>query len=262
MKTLSFLIILIGFSFIPVSISYSQNNLTVIKVNGTIVIQESNMELQQGTVFSENDDIEFKTTNARAAVISPGKGRFILMPGNKNITSNLLPAMANISSRAGALINFIDLQNHFKGNYLILNKTAIKISSDNFPMDDRNLFYIRYQYKGEPINKKLAFKADTLYIDKKELFTVDGKTIPVSDTKEVTLFYMETGNKSSLINAFTLVTPDNEELKNEIQIILSTLKDKPYKDKVNEVVSYLNEYYGKPDEDNVKEWLEENFGLK
>jgi len=253
-----FLILLIA------NLGYGQSeDYTVIKVQGSILKKKSGDPLGQGSVFASDEQLLFETADSRAAVIGSTRGRLILTSGNKgSARSNLLPAMSNMSSRSGSLINFIDLQNHFKGNYLILNETAIRISSDNFPMDDNNLFYIRYDYKGEAINKKLTYKRDTLYIDKRELFKVDGKPIPNTATKDVKLYYMNTGNKSTLINEFTLITPDNEELKKEIQIILDTIKDKPYKDKVNEVVSYLNEYYGKPNKDNVKKWLKGNFGLQ
>ena len=255
---------IILFILLIANLTYGQSeNYTVIKVQGSILQKKSGDALTQGSVFASDEQLLFETSDSRAAVIGSTRGRFILKSGNSaTASSNLLPAMSNMSSRAGALINFIDLQNHFKGNYLVLNKTAIRINTDNFPMDIKNLFYIRYEYKNEAINKKLTYKADTLYIDKKELFMVDGKPIPTTATKEVKLFYMETGNKSTLINEFTLVTPDNQELKREIQIILDTMKDKSYEDQVGEIVSYLNEYYGKPDKNNIKKWLRWNFGLK
>ena len=92
----------------------------VIKVTGIITYKKSNKNMLQGDLFPENEQILFKTTESKAAIISTAKGRFILAPGSEkkaDVKANLLPASSNISSRSGAVINIIDLQNMFTGNY-------------------------------------------------------------------------------------------------------------------------------------------------
>jgi hypothetical protein len=111
------------------------------------------------------------------------------------------------------------------------------------------------------INKKLSFSGDTLFIDKRNLYTVDGKPIPSPDNTAITLFYMK-GTEYVLINSFDLIFPNTDQLKKEVRIILNELKDKSFKEKLAEVSAYINEEYGKVYQINLLSWLETNFGLK
>jgi hypothetical protein len=76
--------------------------------------------------------------------------------------------------------------------------------------------------------------------------------------------YMEEGEKyiSTPICAFVPVFPDFEQLKQEVKIILEQMKDKTYNEKLCEISSYINDFYGKPEENNLKVWLNDSFHLK
>lgn len=238
----------------------------VIKVSGTILLQKSKAALQMGTIFGENDELSFETSNARAAVTNPVKGRFILMPSNTDIAfakANLSPAMSNISSRGGSMLNAIDLENHFSGKYAIIDKVDIKINPALFPMDKNNFFYMRYVYKGDTINKLLSYSNDTLIIKKSELLTVDGQPIPNPDISTMEILYLQKGTevKRTHINSFDPVFLNESDLLAEIQILLADLKNKDRETKINEIISYITEMYGKPNKENVIEWLDKNIKL-
>jgi hypothetical protein len=256
--------IIILLSFFYFTNSYTQENFKVIKINGTIVNEQSNSNLVSGSVFNDNDKLKFGNTSSRAAVISP-KGRYILQSNNSDIAyakSFLTPAMSNMSSRSGAIVNQVDLQNHFSGNYLIFKIDKIKVSKDNFPMDENNFFYIRYDYNGESINKKLSYNDDILIIDQKELIAVDGKPIPNPDIKHMELlYYKKAEGKSISVGEFKPVFVVDADLKSEINIILSDLKAKTKKEKIDVILSYINDFYGKPNKENLIDWLEANFQL-
>ena len=260
MKTLiPFLLLL----FISIE-SFSQNNFKVIKVNGTIVLKTKGTSLETGTEFSEKEDLLFRSEDATAAVINSQKGRMILTNKNHDLSSaksNYLPSMYNISTRGGALTNLIDLRNHFSGKYVVINRLAIEMDKKNFPMDNEHFFFLRYIYHTEEINKKLSYSGDTLIIEKKSLFTVDGNPIPSPDNTSVKLFYRK-GSESIQVNEFDLIFPDIRQLKNEIKIILSEMKAKTAKEKIEEINAYINESYGKVNRENLVSWLETSFGLK
>jgi hypothetical protein len=245
--------------------SFGQTTFKVIKVNGDIVLKAKGVSLETGTVFSEKEDLLFRTEDATAAVINSQKGRFILTGKNHDLStakSNSLPSMYNISTRgSGALTNLIDLQAHFSGNYVILGKEKIKISSSNFPINDDSFFFIKYAYKGENINKKLDHSGDTLIIDRLKLFTIDGKQIPGPDNTNIALFYKK-GADYLLINSFDLIFPDGQKIKKELKVILDEYKSKSPNDKISEITYYINEFYGKVDGENLNKWLAVNFGLK
>lgn len=244
--------------------SFSQDNFKVIKVNGTILLKSKNIFLETGTVFSEKEALLFRTEDATAAVINSQRGRMILTNNNhdlSNASSNFLPSMYNISSRGGSLVNIVDLQNHFSGKYVVLGKQAIEMDVKNFPMDKDNFFFLRYIFKGEEINKKLGYSGDTLIIDKRSLYTVDGNPIPSPDNTSIRLFYHK-GSESIPVSEFDLIFPDIRQLTKEIQIILDEIKNKSFSEKFAEVTSYINEEYGKVNKGNLLTWLDTNFGLK
>lgn len=244
--------------------SFSQDNFKVIKVNGTILLKTKGVSLETGTVFSEKEDLLFRTEDATAAVINSQRGRMILTNNNHDLStarSNYLPSMYNISTRGGSLVNLIDLQNHFSGKYVVLGRQSIEMDEKNFPMDNDHFFFLRYVYKGEEINKKLDYSGDTLIIDKRSLFTVDGNPIPSPDNTSISLFYRK-GSESIQISEFDLIFPDIRQLTKEIEIILDEIKDHPSKEKIGEINSYINEFYGKVYRGNLISWLEGNFGIK
>ena len=90
--------------------TFALDSYKVIKVDGRIIFQTSGKDMHTGDQFASNEKLNFKSQDSRAAVISKQKGRFVLTPSTKSSSaSKLLPAMNNVSSRAGALINAIDL---------------------------------------------------------------------------------------------------------------------------------------------------------
>jgi hypothetical protein len=242
----------------------SQNEFKVIKVNGTILLKAKGISLETGTVFSEKEDLLFRSEDATAAVINSQRGRLVITNKNHDLSaagSNYLPSMYNISSRSGSMSNNADLSTNFSGKYVVLNKQNIKVESKSYPMDNDHFFFLRYIYKGEEINKKLPFIRDTLIIDKISLLTVDGNPIPGADNTSIKLFYRK-GAESVFISDFDLIFPDMIQLKKEIEIILEEIKDKSAKSKIGEIDSYLNEFYGKVQRENLTGWLETNFGIK
>lgn len=240
------------------------DNYKVIKVNGKIIYQKSGNDLKQGDVFAANTKLDFKSPQSRAAVISSLKGRFVLTSSSNSNKPNLLPAMNNMSSRAGALLNMIDLKNHFSGNYLAIGKMELSIGEEAFPLDNENFFYVQYEYNGETIPKKLPKNADEnkVIFDAEEIFKIDGKPVDVDPTS-MTLYYRKVEEKKSIkINDFKPVFPNQEALKTEVQIIIDEFEQKSDTEKIDEITAYLNEFYGKPDKENLAEWLAENFDLK
>lgn len=259
----------IGYSFIEapieavseidnttLTVNLESDDYRVIKVNGHIFYVSKGSEMAQGDVFSPKEQLKFKTDDSKAAVISKVHGRKILSPKNgKTSKATLLPPMNNISSRSGGLNNLIDLKNHFDGNYLVLERSELKISDESFPMNDKAFFFLSYSYNGETINKKLSHDGDKLILSKEEIFKIDGKAIDVDELEKVELAYLSDKSKTP-INTFKLVSPNTETILPEIQIINEEISDDSKR--VEEITSYLNEYYGKANKANLSEWIDKH----
>lgn len=231
----------------------------VIKVDGRIIFQRTKADMKSGDVFISGTALNFTSPQSRAAVISSLKGRFVLSASEKGQTK-MLPAANNISSRSGALINLIDLQNHFTGDYLVLNELVLEVGADNFPMDEAHFFYLSYEFEGEKIRKKLGYRSNNrLIISKDEIFKIDGEPIPVQKFN-MALYYRE-GETSTKISEFSPVFPNLDDLTSEVEIIINEFADKDKAVKVQEITAYLDEFYGKPQKENLNMWLDDTFVL-
>ncbi|HZH86635.1 MAG TPA: hypothetical protein VFD77_04910 [Brumimicrobium sp.] len=237
------------------SANSAKDEYKVIKVIGEILYKSSGNQMGTGDVFSTETQIKFVTENARAAVISNLKGRFVLAPPSATKKTNLVPAVNSISSRSGAIVNALDFNRHFEGDYLILNKIEVPVSPQNFPQNDKNFFFVSYSYKGEKIMKRLVAGEGNLILDQKEIFVIDGEAIPAFNT-EMHLYYRDAGQKENkALSSFHAVFPNQEALRKEVAVILDEYKDATPEIQYEQVKGYINEFYGKPFDPNLKEWM-------
>lgn len=241
------------------SVSLAEDTYKVIRVDGRIVFVRTGKDMSRGDEFRNTEKLDFKTQQSRAAVISRQQGRKILAPSSSG-RSSLLPAMNNIASRSGGLINAIDLKNHFSGKYLVIDHNKLVISSSSYPMNDEQFFFFRYEYGGETISKKPEFSKDTLFVDPQELYMIDGAPIDGSGITEIQVYYRE-GKTNTLIGSFEPVFPEEEDIIAETEIILEQTETEDKEERINEVMAYLNEFYGKPNKEDLVRWMEAHMKL-
>ncbi|MFT4601433.1 MAG: hypothetical protein ACI857_001613 [Arenicella sp.] len=235
------------------------NKFSVINVQGQVVFQSSGEEMKRGDVYVSGTKLNFASNVSRAAIVNKTQGRFVLT-GNSKGKVKVLPAANNISSRAGALLNIVDLKKHFSERYLVLKRSEVQVSHKSFPMDKENFFYLTYEHEGEEIAKKLGSEGDFLILDKDEIFKIDGKAIPVEE-KDMTLYYRKDG-KGMKINQFIPIFADNDLLVDEVSLLLQSFEDEKDNVKIDEVTAHLIEFHGTPHKQNLKSWLEAEFKLK
>ncbi len=237
------------------------DNYKVIKVDGKILYEKSGKNMTTGDLFASNEKLSFLTQESRAAVISPIKGRFVLTPNSiAGEASNLLPAMSNVATRSGAINSSFDLKNNFQGDYLILEEQKVAVNIASFPLNEKTFFYLQYELKGETIAKKLKNQNGNIILNTQDIYTIDGIKMPIPLKIKMSLYYkVEKDNKTTKISDFVLIAPDNENLKSEIKVLLENLNTKETDVITEEVASFLYEFYGKPQTENVKYWLQNHF---
>ena len=261
MKAIAYLFLFFTLWFPSVS---GQSDFKVIKVNGSILLRTRGVSLETGTVFSEKEDLLFRTEDATAAVINPQRGRLVLTSSNHDLASaksNYLPSMYNISSRAAKLLTASEISEFFTGRFVVLDKHATLIDDVAFPMNKNNFFFLRYTFRGQEINKKLSFDGNAFFIDKKTLLSVDGSPIPSADNTKIRLYYRR-GKESVFLSEFDLIFPDIDKLADETKIIMEAVSAKPKVDKIAEVGAYITEMYGRIPGEDLEKWLGERFGIK
>jgi hypothetical protein len=253
----------------------------VVHVKGSIVKKANNVPIKVGDKLTPDESLVFKSDDATASLVSPAKGRFTLRksagakPGEflTVLKDNLMaqnPAL-RLSSRAGALVNSEDLRRHFSNAakpeadiapYLVLGTLRQPISSNSYPQDENNFFYIRYTYKKEAINKKLPYHADSIVISRATVLAVDGQPIAANEATDMALYYMRGGSTSTRITAMQLVFADEAEVAEELRALVGGLKEggKSSDDILAEASAYLTEQYGRPNTDNLRAFLKQHLG--
>ncbi len=246
----------------------SQVPFKVITVNGEIVATKANVTLENGIEIYSDDNFDFRKPNSRAAMINAERGRVVLTEQNATDAFSkaaFAPAISSISSRAASATSMFDLKAMFSDKLLIIESLDLKVTPDEFPMKDQNFFFIRYKLEEETINKRLQFRSDTLIIDRKELFTIDGEYKENVDVKEMSIYYYRKNDgktESILINSFEPVFVSVNHIKPEIDIIIQEFQGKPFVTILSEVFDYLNSFYGKVDRNYLESWLKKHYNIE
>lgn len=252
---------LIAFLFASFGI-YKVDEYSVIKVIGGITHVKNNQALFTGDKILSNERLKFTTEQSRAALVNKTKGRLMLRPSKSGtVQEGLMPALTNVSSRSGALINALDIKNHFSERYLILPDYHIEMNPKSYPMDKEHFFFLRFNYEGESISKKLPFAENQLQLKANEILKIDGIPIHLEEGTPFELVYRNNTTKSSeTLAKFEPVFAKEKELKAECQLILHEFGENlSAQEKKEQILAYLTENYGKPHRDNLDIWLAKNF---
>jgi hypothetical protein len=237
---------------------------SVIKVFGSIKHSKNQKALFTGDKVLSNERLTFGNETAKAALISKQKGRFMLNPSATGVVKEgLLPAMNNVASRAGALLNALDVKKHYSEQYLILSGYEAEISETAFPIDEQHFFFIRFTHNGEEISKKPSMKEGKLCLKADELLKVDNKSISLKEGTTFQLIYRNQIEKTSEVLAqFVPVFPNEKNLVKECKLILSELDSNvDQATKKEQILAYLVENYGKPHPTNFEQWVKQNLAL-
>lgn len=261
MMALSVLALILFSASSPKSVKSAKESLyKVIRVNGKILFIKTGASLKTGDNYVEGTPLSFASNRDRAAIINKIRGRFILQPNPKG-KPIVLQATSNIEARSAGsvLLNVLDVKNYFSDSCVFIGDVKVKAGKESFPLTDSQFFYLTYQYKGEKIAKKLPHNGQVITISEADVFSIDGKRIPTFDA-EMTLYYMR-GDIASKMGVFKPLFPNLEQMKEEVQVLLEGLGDMSADKKQEEVATYMGEFYGKPQKENLNNWLFKTFGL-
>jgi hypothetical protein len=251
-----------SFNSIEIESSFGETDVyKVIRVNGEIQFEKSGDLMKRGDLFTPKMRINFLSSTSRAALISKTNGCIVLSPkSSNNLKANLIPAMENLSSRAGAgvFLNKVNLQNYFKDTLMILGKQSVKVSSTLYPIDDKRFFYLKFMYKGLPVYKQLIRGEENSFVlSHDNIFSIDKKEV-VLEELEMELHYRDTElKKTEFISSFTPIFPNEKELLREYDFIKKNTGKGKSKNR-DVFAAFLNEFYGVFDRDNMETFLNVN----
>lgn len=251
MKNLLIVLLLVS------SIGIKAQDYTAIHVIGKIYMPDKKAYLQRGDKISENDKLQFQSADAKAAMLSTSKGRYVIQKdattGNADnslsyaLKSIIMPVKGQMSTRAGGINNTIDFQKQLGSETIawVGDQYKVNVSSTSYPTNDNKFFYVSYSYKGESINKMIAPAQDQLIFTKNELYSVDDQPIEPAEAKEMVLYYYDADSEEA-----TFITPlkfrvvSNQEVKSlESSIPESVVGD----EKLQMLYDFITSLYGKCD---------------
>ncbi len=228
----------------------------VIKVQGEIQRLKTGNLLNTGDEIISNEVLNFRTDYSRAAVISPGKGRFILSsPGKSNNESrtNFLPPTNNLSSRAVIASTTNDILEYFSGEVLFLGHDSIKYDNSKLVLDQDNYFIVSFDSSGVENKSIINASSGLICINKYTLFKNQQPK-----TARITFHSSLTNNQ---IVEFVPVFPDYDKLLGEVKLIIANSTQKQRIEVVTDITSYLNDFYGKISQSTVDNWLKQNLSF-
>ena len=225
----------------------------VIKVQGEIQRLKTGNLLNTGDEIISNEALKFRTDYSRAAVISPGKGRFILASQGKSDNENkgnFLPPMNNLSTRAVIASTTNDILEYFSGDVLFLGPDSIKYDNSKLELDRDNYFIVSYDSSGVENKSIVNASAGLICVNKYALFkNQQPKTAKITFHSSLT---------NSQTAEFVPVFPDYKKLSGEVKLIIANSTQKRRTEVVSDVTSYLNDFYGKISQNTVDNWLKQN----
>lgn len=257
----------------------------VTAVKDEVILQRTNKALKKGDEFFDSDKLKFSSSTAYIAAIS-SKGQSVrLNAANSKISSSspqseflaVMSTMSPIRKQAATrgIIKIIKLDNDeledfFQGieadkvqPFLVLGTSEYNIPK--FPQNDKQYFFVEYEFNGQKIEVPLKSEKKNLKINK-EILKQGDSYLATEDVKNMVIcFRNHTKQPRVKIANFNPIFPDENELKEELNILIEKLK--PLRTKnieilIDDIIPYLNEFYGKVDIYNTKIWLEKNLNFK
>lgn len=215
------LLVLILLSFLSNAQTYkvaSVNNGWAKKLNGQL--------LKTGDLVNLADRFRISSKKVVIPLIGPGGDvRFLRWDaagqaaGSKSselwmmVSKTLRPiAMEKaMEGRSGIIASLFELESYLAqfqedtSAMLIVDELQMRLSKNAFSEEKKRYFFMRYQYRGESINKRLAFRNDvaspsvlTLVLDT-SLLKVDKKPVKLSETSGWQLFYYDEKKEESVL---------------------------------------------------------------
>lgn len=238
--------------------SVSAQDYLVLQVKGT-VNTKAGTPLKANDQLKSDDKLVFSSASDAVAVVNPKSGRFVIRPTSTSSGSEFLaivkeavtPGIKRLSTRSGTINNVVDFQTFFQDSLMLLDTLRIKVSTNAFPLNETSFFFIRYRHKGELINKRLTFRADTLLISRNQLFSVDNRPVSPREVADLQLFHIQE-QKAHFLSPVRLSVPDMEALAVELVALGKSLA-RSY-DAEEESFLYASEFYGKSQRGDFAKW--------
>ena len=240
----------------------------VVKVNGKVWLMPDSIRIGMEDEWRTKDQLTFSSIEDYLIVVDKKKQEpYKVLPKEDLKSFLIIPSKVLTNTRPGAINNYAQLRMWlFKRQFLVLGPTSeLAIGEGEFEVDADHFFILRYDWhhhhKTEEVNKKLPFHNQKLVFSKPEIFKVDGNAIAIENTSNFQLYFYDDKVEEALkIGAINLLWIDEEQLKTELEAMISALNIKK-KNQYERILSYIQFTYGEPESENLNNWLKIHLGI-
>jgi len=255
MKKLSVILFVLIF-FLTTSFNTSLDIYQVIKVIGTIYSEDKDKNIDTGDEITQEENLNFKSSDAQATVINPEKGRFIIKANSESTNkTDFIPPMSHHTRAFGDISN---LKKYFMDDFAVIDSINIRLNKSTFQLDENKYFVIKFVSNGDTLEKKLSNTRNNLILNKNEIYKHEGLIVRNTDTNNVMIYYVKNG-VYNYQTKFKLYFLNEEQLKKETTIIINASDFKSEEKRAIDVTSYIYDTYAKTEQSHVQEWLKNNF---
>lgn len=245
----------------------------VLYVDGQVRNYSTDSLLQTGDRIFASDSLVFAAPTDVVHAISPTEGRVRLQPMVQKRSSEIFALVRNVlfapmqrrhlSTRASARPwTPDDLRAYFESATLLLvGPTPLPSPVPCCPVSDTSFFYVRYQWNGSDVNKKLPAPDGTPVLVEDSLYRVDGARIAPNAARSPMLYYYQSQN-SYPVASLHLAVPDLPLLRREIRLLLRHIRgEHPLGSDpiVDEVEAYLLDTGRRVPRTVLQTWLPKQF---
>lgn len=177
------------------------------------------------------------------------------------------PLPIALGTKPGLLLNYIQLVQFFNHNdtiHLLQGKFRLFIGAKAFPMNEQSFFYIKPVWATDSVIHKLTFIKDTLIIGYSDISLTENTKAhePVSEPRFALYYYNNATSEHLFINSFYVAEVNEDNLLQEVKMIVQAYSERPQKEIVKMIKTYLDLTYGKFSDYDVDIWLSQHFNMK
>lgn len=231
-----------------------------------------------GQQIPVNVRIQFPT-GSKLLVTSSKHGRLVIQPGPQLSASETgvtieqyLGTTHGLGSRGSDVFGVLRFANDFT---VIGNSMEVHVPTAQYPLSENQFFFLKFNVEGEPepIYKRLHYTENSILLDHKSIFSVDGNPIVnESNVGPLVLYYMQDSSSQkfvqvSSVKGFHLNFVNDSLLRNQVGSLLELIeyeklvgeeKSKAYRSLLLTLSGLLP---SRPLQHNLQGWLEREFGI-
>lgn len=246
------------------------------QIKGSVI--RNGTPVKVGDKILSTDKVKF-STGAVMMVSHSDLGRHILPSNPQQYSSETYLALKDYfpkSNKASAksnliLANLVDFNYYFGAAKFRVygEETSFEVSPELITLNEKNFPFLRFKHpsEAEPVNKKISFQGQKVFLNKKEIFQINGKAINQEDCVFEGLYFYEEGKTEfSKISGFQLVFVEDAALQEHATNLISLIDKNQvdvqlYNNLYNALFDFALYQYGEVPKDNLEYWIQNKLGI-